>query len=219
MLRALGDKGVRVLVDRRQLARRDGRARRPARRGARLRRRPSPRAEGGARPCVPRRLSPRARRRRRAGARDGLRLLARPERRAAPDRRGRGRRRPRARLALRHRRRRAQLGLRAPVRLRRRLAGTRASCSASAVRDLTGGFKCYRRRVLETIDLDAIDARATPSRSRRPTARCAPASGSSRCRSPSPTARWEARRCRRRSSPRRSGRFPRSGSRRSRGCF
>ena len=24
------------------------------------------------------------------------------------------------------------------------------------VRDLTGGFKCYRRRVLETIDLDAI---------------------------------------------------------------
>ena len=27
------------------------------------------------------------------------------------------------------------------------------------VRDLTGGFKCYRRRVLETIDLDAIDAK------------------------------------------------------------
>jgi dolichol-phosphate mannosyltransferase len=27
------------------------------------------------------------------------------------------------------------------------------------VRDLTGGFKCYRRRVLETIDLDAIDSR------------------------------------------------------------
>ena len=27
------------------------------------------------------------------------------------------------------------------------------------VRDLTGGFKCYRRRVLETIDLDAIEAR------------------------------------------------------------
>jgi dolichol-phosphate mannosyltransferase len=26
----------------------------------------------------------------------------------------------------------------------------------SNVRDLTGGFKCYRRRVLETIDLDAI---------------------------------------------------------------
>ena len=27
------------------------------------------------------------------------------------------------------------------------------------VRDLTGGFKCYRRRVLETIDLDAIESR------------------------------------------------------------
>ena len=27
------------------------------------------------------------------------------------------------------------------------------------IRDLTGGFKCYRRRVLETIDLDAINSR------------------------------------------------------------
>ncbi len=27
------------------------------------------------------------------------------------------------------------------------------------VRDLTGGFKCYRRHVLEAIDLDAIDAK------------------------------------------------------------
>ena len=27
------------------------------------------------------------------------------------------------------------------------------------VRDLTGGFKCYRRRVLETIDLDAVRSR------------------------------------------------------------
>jgi dolichol-phosphate mannosyltransferase len=27
------------------------------------------------------------------------------------------------------------------------------------VRDLTGGFKCYHRRVLETLDLDAIDSR------------------------------------------------------------
>jgi dolichol-phosphate mannosyltransferase len=27
------------------------------------------------------------------------------------------------------------------------------------VRDLTGGFKCYRREVLETIDLDAIEAK------------------------------------------------------------
>ena len=29
----------------------------------------------------------------------------------------------------------------------------------TSVRDLTGGFKCYRRRVLETIDLDAIDSK------------------------------------------------------------
>jgi dolichol-phosphate mannosyltransferase len=29
----------------------------------------------------------------------------------------------------------------------------------SGIRDLTGGFKCFRRRVLETIDLGAIDSR------------------------------------------------------------
>jgi dolichol-phosphate mannosyltransferase len=29
----------------------------------------------------------------------------------------------------------------------------------SGVRDLTGGFKCFRRRVLETIDLNAIDSK------------------------------------------------------------
>jgi len=29
----------------------------------------------------------------------------------------------------------------------------------SPVRDLTGGFKCYRREVLETIDLDAVSSR------------------------------------------------------------
>jgi dolichol-phosphate mannosyltransferase len=28
-----------------------------------------------------------------------------------------------------------------------------------SVRDLTGGFKCYRRKVLETIDLDAIESK------------------------------------------------------------
>ena len=30
---------------------------------------------------------------------------------------------------------------------------------STGIRDLTGGFKCYRREVLETIDLDAIDSR------------------------------------------------------------
>jgi dolichol-phosphate mannosyltransferase len=29
----------------------------------------------------------------------------------------------------------------------------------SSVHDLTGGFRCYRRRVLETIDLDAIQSK------------------------------------------------------------
>jgi len=29
----------------------------------------------------------------------------------------------------------------------------------SRLRDLTGGFKCFRRRVLETVDLDAIDSK------------------------------------------------------------
>jgi dolichol-phosphate mannosyltransferase len=29
----------------------------------------------------------------------------------------------------------------------------------SSIRDLTGGFKCYRRAVLETIDLDAVSSR------------------------------------------------------------
>jgi dolichol-phosphate mannosyltransferase len=30
---------------------------------------------------------------------------------------------------------------------------------SARIRDLTGGFKCYRREVLETIDLDAIESR------------------------------------------------------------
>jgi dolichol-phosphate mannosyltransferase len=30
---------------------------------------------------------------------------------------------------------------------------------ATGVRDLTGGFKCYRRSVLERIDLDAVSSR------------------------------------------------------------
>ncbi len=40
------------------------------------------------------------------------------------------------------------------------------------VRDLTGGFKCFRREVLEPLDLDSIAPMATSSRSRRPTAPC-----------------------------------------------
>jgi dolichol-phosphate mannosyltransferase len=46
----------------------------------------------------------------------------------------------------------------------RRLVSTGGSWYARkllgvAIRDLTGGFKCYRRRVLERIDLDAVRAR------------------------------------------------------------
>ena len=33
------------------------------------------------------------------------------------------------------------------------------------VRDLTGGFKCFRRAVLEALDLDGVARTATPSRS------------------------------------------------------
>ena len=47
-------------------------------------------------------------------------------------------------------------GARAAVRLARAARSTRGCCSASPIRDLTGGFKCYRRDVLEAIDLDAI---------------------------------------------------------------
>ena len=76
-----------------------------------------------------------------------------------PDRGRRGRRRPRARLALRRRAARSRTG--APPGGSSRSAGTstRRSCSASRLRDLTGGFKCFRARVLETIDLDAIGSK------------------------------------------------------------
>ena len=36
---------------------------------------------------------------------------------------------------------------------------TRGCCSACRVRDLTGGFKCYRRAVLEALDLDEIHSK------------------------------------------------------------
>ena len=120
--------------------------------------RPAPRAEGGPRPRVPRRLPPGARRRRRADPRDGLRLLARPGRRPAADRRGRGRR-PRPRLALRRGRRHAELGRSFGASSRAAARSTRRCCSACRVRDLTGGFKCYRRAVLEALPLDEIHSK------------------------------------------------------------
>ena len=168
-----------------------GRARRPARRRARLRRRPPPRAEGRPRPGVPRRLPARARRRRRARARDGLRLLARPERRAAPDRGGRGRRRPRARLALRPRRRRSEnWGLAAALHLARAARSTRGSSSACRIRDLTGGFKCFRRARArdDRPRRDPLEGLRVPDRDDLPRA-AQGLPGASRCRSASSTAR------------------------------
>ena len=67
--------------------------------------------------------------------------------------------RPRPRLALRPRRADRELGPRPPIRLARRLRSTPRCCCAAPVRDLTGGFKCYRREVLERIDLEAVSSR------------------------------------------------------------
>ena len=52
-----------------------------------------------------------------------------------------------------------ELGRSCGGRSRSAATSTRRSCSQSRLRDLTGGFKCFRRRVLETIDLDAIDSK------------------------------------------------------------
>ena len=76
-------------------------------------------------------------------ARDRLRLLARPEdvpRLIAAARR----RRPRARLALRARGRHRELGARSGASSRAADASTRGILGVR-VRDLTGGFKCFRR--------------------------------------------------------------------------
>ena len=56
------------------------------------------------------------------------------------------------------------------------------------VHDLTGGFKCIRREVLEAIDLPSIRPRVTCSRSKSPTAPYWPDSACARSRSCSPTA-------------------------------
>ena len=69
--------------------------------------------------------------------------------------------------------------------------GTRGACSACEVRDLTGGFKCFRAEVLRG-DRPADRALARlrlPGRADLPR-RAAPASASSRCRSCSATAGW-----------------------------
>ena len=81
-----------------------------------------------------------------------------------------------------------------------RRAVSRAGCFYARVllgvpvRDLTGGFKCFRRNVLESIELDRIARGATHFRSRPRTARSAPAFGSRRSRSSFRNAAREARR-------------------------
>ena len=52
----------------------------------------------------------------------------------------------------------ANWGLRAPRSSRVEAASTRRSILGMRVRDLTGGFKCFRRAALEAIDLDALSA-------------------------------------------------------------
>ncbi len=66
------------------------------------------------------------------------------------------RRRPRARLALRARRRRRATGGCCGASSARAARRTRALVLGLRVRDLTGGFKCFRREVLEAIDFDGV---------------------------------------------------------------
>ena len=111
----------------------------------------APAGQGGAGPGLPRRLRARTARRRRAGDRDGRRLLPRPGAPACADRRRRGQR-PGARLAVRARAAGSSTG--------RRCDGCSAACGSVyarailgvGVRDLTSGFRCVRREVLETIE-------------------------------------------------------------------
>ena len=117
-----------------------------------------PPAQAGPRARLPGRLRARARRRRRAGARDGRRLLARPRRPAAADRGA----------ATTPTWCSARATCRAAAwtnwgALRRLLSAAAARCTRASilgvpVRDLTGGFKCFRREVLEALDLDGVHA-------------------------------------------------------------
>jgi dolichol-phosphate mannosyltransferase len=54
------------------------------------------------------------------------------------------------------------------------------------INDCTAGYRAYRRQVLTALPVAAVQSTATASRSRWPTAPGRRASGSWRCRSPSP---------------------------------
>ena len=75
------------------------------------------------------------------------------------DRRVRERRRPRARLALGRRAAAPSTGARGRTIVSRGGSLYARTILGVGIRDLTGGFKCFRRAVLEGIDLDAIAAK------------------------------------------------------------
>ena len=114
------------------------------------------RAQGGPRPCLPHAASGGHSRTARPRARDGLRLLARPGRRprliaAAED----------ADIVLGSR---YVEGRRPQLEPGRRFISAGGSFYARvllglSIRDLTGGFKCIRRRSAGRLDLDRIDSK------------------------------------------------------------
>ena len=200
--RVLGEARARGLPHprrRRRLARRHRRHRRRAGRGAPRRGRgAAPARARGPGPGLPGRLRAGARGRRGLRVRDGRRPLARPGGPRAPARA------PCATAAPTSRWARATwpaaaspTGAPSGASSAAAARGTRAAPSGLQVRDLTGGFKCFRAEVLRA-DRPAERALARlrlPGRADLPRASCAGFAWS-RCRSSSATASWGRRRCR-----------------------
>ena len=117
-------------------------------------------AQGGPRPRLRRRLRPRARRRRRADRPDGRRLLPRPGRRPAADRGDDGRA---AAPTSRSARATCDGGGVGDWGRGRQAISRWGSIYARvwlglSIQDLTGGFKCFRREVLEAIRIETVSA-------------------------------------------------------------
>ena len=133
-------------------------------------------AEGGPRPRLHRRVPPRARGRRRATS-SRWTATSRTTRRTSPRLVAglRRRRRPRARARATSRAAAPRTGAAGGASSRPAARGTRATLLGVGIRDLTGGFKCYRRARARDASTSTRSARrATRSRSRRRTARSAP---------------------------------------------
>ena len=90
--------------------------------------------------------------------RDGRRPLTRSGRPAAADRARAGRRRPGARLPLRARAAGSRTGGSIGGCSRAGAAATPGACSGVDVRDLTGGFKCFRAGALRAVDFESATA-------------------------------------------------------------